>query len=123
MQPETMMIDGTKYVRADSVEPGKVAINTDGLKFVVTRSVNAGVHIGYLKRRGEKEVVLVNSIRIWYWKGAASLSQLAVDGVKNGDECKFAVPVSEIVLPDVCEIIDCTEKAMKNLQGVAAWKE
>ena len=121
MQPETMMIDDVKYVRSDSVSVP--AVDTAGLKYVVTRSVNAGVHVGYLKKLNGKEVTLVNSIRIWYWKGAASLSQLAVDGVKCADECKFALPVSEIFLSDVCEVIDCTDKAMKNLQGVEPWKQ
>ena len=121
MQPKTMMIDNVKYVREDSID--RLAMNTDGLKFVVTRSVNAGVHVGYLSSVDGKEVTLFNSIRIWYWKGAASLSQLAVDGVNKADECKFAVPVSEIFLSDVCEVIYCTDKAMKSLQGVKAWEQ
>ncbi|MCF0120546.1 MAG: hypothetical protein HUJ65_02815, partial [Oscillospiraceae bacterium] len=41
---------------------------------------------------GDKYAVeLTQCRRIWYWSGAASLSQLANDGVRKPDECKFTI--------------------------------
>jgi hypothetical protein len=91
-------------------------------KFVLVRTYSAGVHFGILKSRKGKEVVLVDTQRIWYWKGAASLSQIAVEGVKNPAECKFSLPVIENTLTEAIEVILCSKNAEKNLRGVPVWK-
>ena len=54
------------------------------LKYVIVRTYSAGVFAGNLKSRDGKEVTLTNARRLWYWSGAASLSQLAVAG--TGDK-------------------------------------
>jgi hypothetical protein len=90
--------------------------------FVIIRTHSAGVHFGYLKSRNGKEVTLTKSRRVWYWKGAASLSQMATDGVNVPKECKFTVEVESITLTEAIEIIPCTEKAKTNLQNVPVWK-
>ena len=92
------------------------------LKFVIVRTYSAGVHFGYFISRKGKEVVLKNARRAWYWKGAASLSQMAVSGVNCPSECKFSVPVPEITLTEAIEVIACTPAAKKNLTGVPEWK-
>ena len=91
-------------------------------KFVIIRSTYAGVHAGYLGKRKGKEVMLLNSRRLWYWKGAASLSQLAMEGVKNPSECKFAMSLPEIVITDAVEIIPCSAVAEANIKAVPEWK-
>lgn len=91
-------------------------------QFVVVRTYSAGVHAGYLEKFDGKSISLSKSIRIWYWSGAASLSQLAMEGVKNPDVCKFAMPVDMIVLTEAIEVIIATEKARKNIQAVKSWK-
>ena len=53
-------------------------------KYVIVRTYSAGVHAGTLVSQKGKEVVLMNTRRIWYWKGAASLSEMAVSGVIGG---------------------------------------
>ena len=63
-----------------------------------------------------------NAIRIWYWDGAASLSQLAVDGTCRPESCKFAVPVDKILVTEAIEILDVTEKAKISIQDVKPWK-
>lgn len=93
------------------------------MQFVLIRTYSAGVHFGYLKSRKEKEVELVNAQRVWYWNGACSLSQMAVDGVSKPEDCKFSVVVPNIILTEAIEIITVTEKARKNLQGVTVWKK
>ena len=48
---------------------------------VIIRTEKAGVFFGEIKERNGSEAVITNCRSLWQWKGAASLSQLAVDGV------------------------------------------
>lgn len=91
-------------------------------KYVIVRSDRAGVFAGTLKEKNGNEVVLTNCRRLWYWDGAASISQLAVDGTTAPNNCKFTIPVEEIALFGVIEIIPCTEKAKISIGGVSIWK-
>lgn len=91
-------------------------------QFVIVRTESAGVHAGYLEEFDGKTVALSSSIRIWHWSGAASLSQLAMEGVKDPENCKFAMPVDMIVLPNAIEIIRTTIRAKKNIESVKPWK-
>lgn len=90
--------------------------------YYIVRGDRSGVFAGYIKERNGREVVLTDCRRLWYWSGAASLSQMAVDGVKNPDDCKFTVTVSEIVILDAIEVLPCSDKAKKSIQGVFEWK-
>jgi hypothetical protein len=90
-------------------------------KYVIIRTYSAGVFAGYLESKDGLEVTLTNARRIWYWEGAASLSQMAMEGVKKPDKCKFPCHVDKIVLQWI-EIIDCTEKARKCLENVPVWE-
>lgn len=92
-----------------------------GSKFVIVRTYSAGVHAGELESQNGKEVVLRNARRLWYWSGAASLSELSVKGVKYPKDCKFPCPVEEITLTEAVEIIPCTEAAQKSIQEVPEW--
>lgn len=60
--------------------------------------------------------------RLWYWSGAASLSQLANEGVKNASSCKFTVVVPQMQVMEVIEIIPCSDAAIKNIEAVPVWK-
>lgn len=120
-EPETMMIDNVKYVRADS---NKLAEDLDGMKYCVIRTYSAGVHIGYVKEFGVKQpqhVKLINSRRLHYWNGAASLSQVAIEGVDNTS--RIAITLPEIELTDVIEVIPCSEKAAEFFKGAKEWKK
>ena len=90
-------------------------------KFIV-RSDKAGVFFGEIKERNGDEVTMTNVRRIWYWSGAASLSQLAVAGVSKPKDCKFTVYVKEMIILGIIEIIPCTEEAIKSIEGVEEWK-
>ena len=92
------------------------------LKYVIVRTYSAGVFAGYLVSRKGQEVVLKDARRLWYWKGASSLSQLAMEGVKLPNECKFPCPVNTVELLQVIEILDVTETAKKIIQEVPIWK-
>ena len=52
-------------------------------KYVICRTYSAGVFAGFLVSREGKEVVMTQARRLWYWAGAASLSQLAMEGTKK----------------------------------------
>ena len=91
-------------------------------KKVIIRAEKAGVFFGTLKEKDGQEVELENCRRLWYWDGAASISQLAVDGTVSPENCKFTKTVSNIVILGVIEIIPCTEKAIKSIEGVLEWK-
>lgn len=92
------------------------------MPYVIVRGDRSGVFAGNLGERTGQEVTLHNCRRLWYWDGAASLSQLAVDGTKNPTDCKFTVPVENITILDAIEIIPCTAAAEKSIKAVREWK-
>ena len=93
-----------------------------GEQFYLIRCKDAGVFFGHVKAREGSEAVLTDVRRIWYWDGAASLSQMAVDGVSRPRSCKFSVTVPEMTVLGVIELIPCSEKAVASIQGVATWR-
>ena len=97
-------------------------IETNIGKYVIVRGNHSGVFAGILTAREGQEVQLTNCRRIWYWDGAASISQLAIDGTSKPSDCKFPAPVEEITILDAIEIIPCTEKAEASIKAVREWK-
>lgn len=91
-------------------------------KKVIVRGDRSGVFFGTLVAKEGKEVKLEKCRRLWYWDGAASISQIAVDGTTNPRNCKFTVTVDEIIITDAIEIIPCTDKAIDKIEKVAEWK-
>lgn len=91
-------------------------------KKVIVRGDRSGVFFGTLRSKDGQEVELKDCRRIWYWAGAASISQLANEGVKKPDVCKFTVTVESICILDAIEIIPCTETAISRIEGVKEWK-
>lgn len=90
-------------------------------KFIV-RTEKAGVFFCEIEERNGSEAKLTNARRLWYWDGAASLSQLAVEGVSKPDRCKFTVTVASCVVFGVIEIIPCTDASVKSIESVKEWK-
>jgi hypothetical protein len=114
-------INGVTYVKKDSVTKNVESI--DGLRLVIVRTEKAGVHYGYLKRRTGNEVQLVRTRRIWYWKGASELSQLAAEGVKKPAECKFSVYLDEAIILGVIEILPVSSVAQLSIDSVVPWRQ
>jgi len=108
-------VNGETYVKKGTLKLSK--------DVVLVRTHSAGVHFGELVKREGKEATLKNSRRVWFWDGAATLSQLAVDGSKAPDKCKFPCVVPEITLTEAIEIIPMTEKAATCLYGVKVWEK
>jgi len=116
-------INGEKYVLASSVKALEPAKSMKGKKYVIVRTYSAGVFAGYLDSRKEKEAVVLNARRIHYWDGAASLSQLAVDGTSKPENCRFPVEAPRVELTEVIEVLDVSEKARKSIAGVPVWSK
>lgn len=91
-------------------------------KKVIIRGDRSGVFFGTITKKDGREVTLEKCRRLWYWDGAASISQLATDGTTNAGGCKFTVTVDRIMILDAIEIILCTDKAIKSIEGVSEWK-
>lgn len=95
-------------------------------KKVIIRADRAGVFFGTLVSKENTpagvECEIKDCRRLWYWDGAASLSQLAVDGVSRPERCKFTVVVPQMIVMQVIEIIPCTDRAIKSIEEVATWK-
>lgn len=94
-------------------------------KFYIVRTYSAGVWFGNIKELNENSVILTNARRLWYWSGAASLSQLAVEGTKNPNDCKFTLTITDeegVYLPQIIEVLPCTSDAVENIKIVKEWK-
>lgn len=92
-----------------------------GMQYVIVRTYSAGVFAGFLYRRNGKEAVLKQARRIWYWDGAASLSELAVRGTVKPKNCKFPIAVPEVTLTEVIEIIPTSQEGRKSIESVPVW--
>lgn len=116
---DELNINGIRYIRADNIPT--FAEKREGMSYCMVRTYSAGVFAGYIESRNGKEAVLRDARRIWYWEGAATLSQLATDGTKKPEKCKFPCAVDTVILTEVIEIIPITEKAKKSLDEVPVW--
>lgn len=88
----------------------------------IFRGDRSGVFFGTLLKKEGKEVEIGNCRRLWYWDGACSLSEIALIGTTIPDNCKFTVAVNSLTITDCIEIIPCTQKATKVIEGVKEWK-
>ena len=120
-QPKVISIDGVNYIKESDIK--QTAEKLDGMKYVIIRTQNAGVFAGYLKEKVGETVTLKNARRLWFWSGACSLSQLAMEGTKKPSECKFPCEVDTIELTQVIEIADATQKAKESIASVPVWKQ
>jgi hypothetical protein len=108
---KTIILNGVEYIEKNPVLA----------PYVIVRGDRSGVFAGELKEEKGQEVTLTNVRRLWYWEGAASLSQLSMEGVKYPDKCKFPCEVAEIRIKDAIEVIPCTPKAKHSIKSVAVW--
>ena len=91
-------------------------------KYVIVRGDRSGVFAGTLVSVDGRTVTLKDCRRLWYWDGAASISQIAKEGVTRPNNCKFTVTVESIVILDAIEIIPTTAVAEANVKAVREWK-
>jgi hypothetical protein len=92
-------------------------------RYVIVRTYSAGVFAGNLVSRKGREAVLSDARRLWYWKGAATLSQMAVSGTADPAGCKFPVAVPRVELTECIEVLDVTAAAEKSIKAVPVWHQ
>ena len=90
-------------------------------KKVLVRGVESGVYFGTLEERNGREVKMKDVRNLWRWSGANTLLDLAENGTKRPCDCRFSNKVDSIILTDICELVPCSDKAIKNIEGVAEW--
>lgn len=121
---DTMVINGEEWVKKSSIPEettSAMAAKVNGLPYKMVRTYSAGVFAGYLESLNGMHAVLRNARRIWYWDGAASLSELATKGTSKPEKCKFPCEVDRVELTQVIELIDITEAAAKSIKEVKVW--
>lgn len=91
----------------------------------IVRTESAGVFFGLVTERSEDgtRAVLSDARRIWYWAGAATLSELATLGTSKPGACKFPAPVERVELLGVIEILSTTQAAAASISAVPVWTE
>lgn len=95
-------------------------------EYVIARCKDAGVHAGYLVSTNEHHTVLRDSRRIWYWTGAASLSEIAVYGIRKDKISGCKIGAKEIKKrlrdSDICELTVCCDAGRESLEGAPEWR-
>jgi hypothetical protein len=89
----------------------------------LVRGASSGVFFGTVKEINGRTVVMENVRRIWYWEGANSISELALNGTTKPNDCKFTVAVKNVCILDAIEINVCSEKATQSIESVKEWKQ
>lgn len=117
MERKRVTCNGQEYYLVPVENEEKLCVN-----YVIVRTTSAGVFAGEIVRREGKELELKNARRLWRWSGAASLSQLAMEGVKKPTECRFPCEVISVTLTEATEILPCTERARRSIMEVPIWK-
>lgn len=110
-------INGEIYVKKSEITQSLLP------EYVIVRTNSAGVFAGYIESRNGEMVVMKNARRLWYWSGAASLSQLCMEGVKDPNNCKFPCEVNRVKLFGVIEILNVTDCAKESILSVPVWKK
>jgi len=86
-------------------------------KKCIVRTYSAGVFFGEIAEKSGSEVIVKNARRLWQWKAAESisLSAVAIHGIVES-KSKVAEAVDSVWL-DAIELIPCSEKAIKSIEG------
>ena len=123
---KTITINGEEYVKKSEVSTAVRAKSNKGLTYCIVRTYSAGVWAGWvdLKNYGE-QMTVTDARRLWRWWSEFTLSALATTGIKPGKESenKYAMPVEEVYLTNVIEIIPCTEVAKQQIVNQPNYQE
>ena len=97
-------------------------MNTELLnKRVIARIERAGVFHGTLDYIDSDIVRLKDARRIYYWRGALSVTDIAAKGITDG---KVTIPVAtvEFLSDKIVELNECSEEASKSIEAIKPWK-
>jgi len=126
-KPETMMIDGVKYVRADSVKAPEI-VTIDGGKSiaqrmhgknVIVRSRNEGINCGTVVCADETGVELASCRRLYYHRPKDQklswYEGVAQSGIDSRSKVSGTVD-TKLIIEDY-SITVCTDEAYKSIMG------
>ena len=91
---------------------------------VIVRTRDAGIFAGSLVLHPSAEETggrITNARRLWYWDGAATLSELATKGTSEPGSCKFPAAVEWIDVADIIEILPVSDTARLTIDAVVPW--
>ena len=116
---DILTLNGVEYVKKDVMKPAETH---EGMPYCIVRTYSAGVFAGYVKERNGKEGTVCRARRLHYWDGAASLSQLSLEGVKKPENCRFPAEVPFVELTEIIEVLPCSQAAKANIENVPIWE-
>lgn len=88
----------------------------------IFRGKDSGVFYGEEVLIEGQKAIIKNARNIYYWDGATRIEQLATDGTKKPNYCKFTQIVNVMEIYDLIQKIPCTKEAIKSIEGVIEWK-
>ena len=104
-----------------SILTGEVLKEKGLCPFVIIRTRDAGVQMGYLAHfyQGTGEAEMLEVRRLWSWSGGRNtLNEIATEGVTSG---RISKPVRYNVICDVAEIIEVTDEAVIQSLRTSRW--
>jgi hypothetical protein len=90
-------------------------------KKVIVRCVYSGVFFGTLLSQKGQEVELGNFRKIYYWKDAYTIEDIATNGI-NRKKSKVTVVVKNGIVTDATQIIKCEDRSIECIEGIKEWK-
>ena len=110
-------INGERYRKVEAISA------TDSL----IRTYSAGVHVGQVIAGEGREVTLApGAVRIWRWRGARTLTELATEGCHSAEQSGYtrvsAPSPGTITLTEAIEILAVTTTASESIRS-AGWAE
>ena len=75
----------------------------------IVRTLSAGVHVGRVVKIEGATVELADAVRIWRWRGANTLNEVAMKGVNTEQYTRISEPVPSILLIGAIEVIPVAE--------------
>ena len=91
-------------------------------KFYIVRTEKAGVFFGKISQKSENSITMQEVQKIWYWKGACAVEELAVHGPKDIKDCKITVVVDEMEIQNQIQILPCTDQSVVTIKKAIIWK-
>lgn len=121
-------LNGEIYIKKSSVENMTLSIEEDeeNHPYCIFRGHECGVHAGYLVESqvfgSPNAFKVAKARRLWKWDSKFTLTELANNGVRKAENCKFSEPSkNDVLLLDVFEVLCCTKESAKWLQEVYAY--
>ena len=90
-------------------------------KKVIVRDHMAGVFFGIIKSIEGTQVYFEKARKLYYWKGANTVEDLALFGTKDPENCQFTCWNKNTLLANYCQILPCTKESANSIEGVPVW--